>query len=364
MPGPSTVFGQSSDSLLHPPSHEPISLLTFPPRPDNCDGTWEEYCDKDREYSNITAILEGADTSVLSYMEENWKDYQGDDESFWAHEWNKHGTCMSPLEPKCYPDFQPTDEVVDYFRKTVALHKTLPSYTWLEEAGIVPSSSTTYTLAAIQAAIKKHHGFEVIVNCRSGELNEFWYHYNVQGSVQTGKYIPVPPVGSPSNCPKTGIKYLPKSSSGAPTTTRATTTAGVTSTTTGSGPGPTGAPGVLDGPGRWLVSTGAAASGGFLVSGGTWYRGGGTPATFTATPDAKGGFSLRTSKGKCVIQTDASLFCDTSVANGSSLGYDGTYLTYAGSNTFYASALPSGTAQGTVYTTSKAVSFKAAWTAL
>jgi ribonuclease T2 len=25
-------------------------------------------------------------------MQTYWKDYQGDDESFWEHEWNKHGS--------------------------------------------------------------------------------------------------------------------------------------------------------------------------------------------------------------------------------------------------------------------------------
>lgn len=359
MPGPSTASGQPID-----PPYLANWPANTPHRPDNCDGTWEEYCDKDREYSNITAILEGAAPCTLKYMEDNWKDYQGNDESFWAHEWNKHGTCMSPLEPRCYSDFKPTEEVVDYFKSTVKLHKSLPSYEWLAEAGIVPTTSATYTLAAIQAAIKKHHGFEVIANCRNGELDELWYHYNVQGSVQTGNYIPVAPVGSPSNCPKTGIKYLPKYSTGAPSTTLTTTTAAVTSTTTGSGSDPTGAPGVLDGRGRWYVSTDAASNGGFLISAGTWYRGGGTPATYTATPDAEGGFALRTSKGKCVIQDDSSLYCDASVATGSSFGYDGTYLTYAGSNTFYATELPSGNTQGKVFTTSQAVSFQATWTAV
>lgn len=62
-------------------------------RPDNCDGTYEQFCDSSREYSNITAILQeqGRD-DLLSYMKTYWPDYQGDDESFWEHEWNKHGT--------------------------------------------------------------------------------------------------------------------------------------------------------------------------------------------------------------------------------------------------------------------------------
>jgi ribonuclease T2 len=52
-------------------------------------------------------------------MSTYWKDYKGNDESFWYHEWAKHGTCISTLEPNCYNDHKPTEEVVDYFQKAV-----------------------------------------------------------------------------------------------------------------------------------------------------------------------------------------------------------------------------------------------------
>jgi ribonuclease T2 len=289
-------------------------------------------------------------------MQTYWKDYQGNDESFWEHEFGKHGTCMSTLETACYPKYQVGDEVVDYFKRSVEVFKTLPSYEWLAAAGIVPSTTATYTLAAIQAALKSHHGHDVIINCSGGKLNELWYHYNVQGSIQSGEFAPTDPVGAPSTCPKTGIKYLPKSGSN-PT---GTTTSPPTSTATGE-PGP----GELSGKGYLYVSTDASASGGFLISGGTWYRNGGTPATYTATPDGSGStFTLKTSKGNCAVQSDSSLTCAASVSAASSFGYDGAYLTYDGSNTFYATALPSGSTQGTVYTTSKSVSFQVTWKAV
>lgn len=57
-----------------------------------------------------------------------WKDFKGDDEDFWEHEWNKHGTCISTLEPECYTNYSPQQDVVDYFQKTVDLFKGLNSY--------------------------------------------------------------------------------------------------------------------------------------------------------------------------------------------------------------------------------------------
>lgn len=61
-------------------------------------------------------------------MNKYWKDYQGKDESFWAHEWNKHGTCISTLEPSCYVNYMPQEEVIDYFERTIQLFDALPSY--------------------------------------------------------------------------------------------------------------------------------------------------------------------------------------------------------------------------------------------
>ncbi|KAI1265833.1 ribonuclease t2 [Xylariaceae sp. FL1019] len=317
--------------------------------PDNCDGTYEEYCDQDRQYTNITAILQEKAPCTLKTMQVYWKDYQGDDEDFWEHEFGKHGTCISTLNPECYDDYQATDEVADYFTRAVSLFKSLPSYRWLAQAGIVPASNTTYTLAAIQAALSSHHGHNVIIRCSSGELNELWYHYNVEGSVQTGEFIAVDPVGSGSNCPATGIKYLPKYTT--PTTTSTTTTSTPTPTTI-----PTGTPGALSGKAYVRV-----LQGGFMISAGKWYNTGGTPATYTAVANEDGEtFTMKTSKGPCQILADSSLSCaDGNVA--SSFGYDGTYLTYDGANTFYAASTPSGTEQGTLYTTEQAVSAQLYW---
>ena len=98
-------------------------------RPDNCDGTYEQFCDMSRQYSNITQILQaqGKD-DTLNYMMKYFKDYKGDDESFWEHEWNKHGTCMSTFETKCYMNYMPQQEVGDYFTKLVELFKGLNTY--------------------------------------------------------------------------------------------------------------------------------------------------------------------------------------------------------------------------------------------
>lgn len=58
--------------------------------PDNCDGSYEQYCDPSREYTNIRQILtDKGETDLLAKMDVLWKSNTDDDESLWVHEWGK-----------------------------------------------------------------------------------------------------------------------------------------------------------------------------------------------------------------------------------------------------------------------------------
>ncbi|KAL9105013.1 MAG: hypothetical protein Q9163_000110 [Psora crenata] len=340
--------------------------------PDHCDGTYDANCDPARAYTNISSIISAAGaTDLLSYMNTYWKDYQGNDESFWEHEWGKHGTCISTLEPGCYTDYKPQEEVVAFFQKTVDLFKSLPSYTWLSDAGIVPSTAATYTSAQILAALRSPRGVDVAIQCsNTNEFDEIWYFYNVQGSVQTGTFIPANPGqlllqypavyapvanfvfpidGAKSNCPATGIRYLPKTTGG---------DIPPSSTTTSTGGNPTTAPGTsFSGRGTLQVTTGGETNG-CIISGGTWYTTG-TCATFTA--DASGsGFTLTSSKGKCAIQSN-DLVCGSSVSTATVFTSTGSNLANPGGAAWHASNVPSGSTQVTVSTVRGDTSLTIAW---
>ncbi|KAI9844320.1 MAG: Ribonuclease T2 precursor (RNase T2) [Thelocarpon superellum] len=180
--------------------------------PDRCDGSFEQYCDSSRQYTDISGIVQSAgNQNLLELMNTYWKDVNGNDESFWEHEWGKHGTCISTLDTGCYTDYAPHEELLDFLNTTVTLFQHLDTYQTLANAGIVPSTTATYTLAEIQDAISSVRGYAVTLGCQRGQLNEVWYHFNVMGSVQTGTFLPTSPDGSKSTCPSTGIKYLPKS---------------------------------------------------------------------------------------------------------------------------------------------------------
>lgn len=172
-------------------------------RPDECNGSYQQYCDESRQYKNITQILESFNRyDLLDYMSVYWKDDGGHDESFWEHEWGKHGTCVSTFDTSCYTDYVPTQEVVDYFQKTLQLFSVLDTYTFLKDAGIVPSTTTTYTYAAIRKALVRDRHVNATIECsgaNSTELDEVYYYYNVYGSAQDGTYIPAQPGKSLEN---------------------------------------------------------------------------------------------------------------------------------------------------------------------
>ncbi|EMD00151.1 hypothetical protein BAUCODRAFT_63809 [Baudoinia panamericana UAMH 10762] len=307
--------------------------------PDNCDGTYDANCDDERAYRNITQILKHSGAyDLLNDMQTLWVSDSGSSETFWEHEWGKHGTCISTLQPSCYTDYQPTQEVTDFFNRTVTLFKSLPSYEWLESAGIVPSITATYTRQQIQSALGANRGDRsVYLGCRHGALNEIWYFFNVQGSIQTGSFKPSDLVGTGSTCPSSGIKYLPKGAAGP----------SPTSTTTTTGPSPTSTGPVLSGRGFLDVIT-SGNKRGCIISRGRWYTSG-SCAGFTASP-LSGGFTLKSSKGYCGV-ADGALTCGARIRNAPLFNAtkDGTLL-YNGAQTFYADGVPRGRKQGMVYT--------------
>ncbi|KAJ5948334.1 Ribonuclease T2 [Penicillium verhagenii] len=179
--------------------------------PDNCDGTYQSSCDSSRAYTNISDILSAQDrTDLLSYMQTYWVNDDGSNEEFWEHEWSKHGTCINTIKPSCYTNYSPQEEVGEFFQKVVDLFKGLDTYQALSSAGITPDDSKTYELSDIQAALSKLHGGSApYVGCEDGALNQMYYFFNVAGNAIDGQYYPTAPLEK-SNCPSSGVKYLPK----------------------------------------------------------------------------------------------------------------------------------------------------------
>ncbi|THH26971.1 hypothetical protein EUX98_g7221 [Antrodiella citrinella] len=325
--------------------------------PDNCDGTFTENCDPSRAYTDISSLLTAQGSAdTLAYMQEFWVDINGQNEQFWEHEWETHGTCYSTLETSCLPSGSPKGaEAVAFFNLVVKLFKastsrlpsltcrmmahrvqqTLPTYTWLANAGITPSSSKTFTLAQITSALKTASGFTPSLDCDGKNLNQISWYFNIKGSLFDGTFVAIdaPEKGS---CATTGLKYPPKSGSPAPT-----------GTSSGGGSTPTGTPpsnGSLPSKANLLAS-----SAGGLLTGGTWSTQ--SPATFTLSGSTSS-FTMSTSKGNCGV-SGGTLSCGSGVsASTFSAQTSGGNLLLAsgGSTAFTSDSAPSGSTQETVFT--------------
>ncbi|KAJ7847866.1 ribonuclease T2-like protein [Mycena leptocephala] len=294
--------------------------------PDHCDSTFDESCDSSRAYTGISSLLTAQGASdTLAFMNTYWKDINGKDETFWEHDGQR------TLDVKCLPSGsakgQSADSSFEGGRLLQHRGQTVqdaPTYQWLEDAGITPSSSTTHTLASLTAAIKKGYGFTPALDCSGSAVSEVYYYYHLKGSVIDGTFVPIdaPKAGS---CPSSGIKYLTKT--GSPTT----------STTT------TGAPTSIPTKATIQAMQGGSQVGG-LLSLGTWSTQ--TLATYTLSGSASS-LKLSSSKGTCGVSGgvfgcgngDSSTF--SAVSSGGLI-----LLAYQGDTSFSSDDVPSGS---TVY---------------
>ncbi|UZJ55417.1 hypothetical protein CBS101457_004737 [Exobasidium rhododendri] len=182
--------------------------------PDNCDGTYEASCDSSRSGSQISQVLQMSAPSTLDYMNEYWVDVNGDNAQFWKHEYEKHATCISTLKPACYANYTSGQDIVDFFTVSTELFQQYNLYSALSSAGITPSSSETYTLAALQSAAKASFGgITPSFRCTNNvNLKEAWFDFETTGrSTTVDAFTLVDPIASNTNCATTGIKYNPKS---------------------------------------------------------------------------------------------------------------------------------------------------------
>ncbi|KAK9454486.1 ribonuclease T2-like protein [Dipodascopsis uninucleata] len=268
--------------------------------PDNCDGSYEQFCDPSRSVSSIEAVLSAsADTvDLVSHMHQIWKSSNGNDDHLWTHEWNKHGTCISTLEPKCYGSYDNSSQaIVEYFSRAVQLNSELDTFEALASAGISPNWERSWSKIQILEALGESlaDGHNVTLGCTRGNvLNEVWYHFNVQGRTQDGEFIPTDPDGFKGSCPETGIKYLPKVYKGVPHK-------------------PSQPPKYpwkpFTGHGHILVDDGTE---GCLISQGDWYASG-TCATFRTEQLSTGDVRLRSSRGDCGVNNQGRFVCGSKV---------------------------------------------------
>jgi ribonuclease T2 len=140
---------------------------------------------------------------LLNWMNTYWINQGAPNSDFWGHEFSKHATCYSTFDVPCYgPNYVEHQEVVEFFETAIKYYKRLPTWSWLKEANITPSNSTTYSLADIQGQLTKKYGAVPYVGCSGPRYNtteqgmkenstdsgrtvisEVWYYMHVSFSI-------------------------------------------------------------------------------------------------------------------------------------------------------------------------------------
>lgn len=131
-------------------------------------------------------------------MDHYWINLAAPNVDLWAHEFSKHATCFSTFDVPCYgPQYQEHEEVIEYFETTIMYYERFPTWEWLQQAGITPSNTTTYTLDDIQGTLAQRSGGVPYIGCSgpryntteaganstdSGrtEISEAWYYFWVR----------------------------------------------------------------------------------------------------------------------------------------------------------------------------------------
>ncbi|TFK77339.1 ribonuclease T2 [Pluteus cervinus] len=194
--------------------------------PDNCNGSFEQYCDASRQFDphpspaklpNGTVITPYKGPSVdtlikafgrndlLHFMDNYWINQGGPNSDLWAHEFSKHGTCMSTFDLACFGSpYRKHEEIMNYYDSVIRAFHQYPTFDMLAAFGIVPSNKTAYNLADIQSALKTQTGATPYLGCSNNgtALSEVWYFNHVLGTPQYGHFKPVEST-SASSCSTT-----------------------------------------------------------------------------------------------------------------------------------------------------------------
>lgn len=164
--------------------------------PDYCDGSYTQYCDLKRQYDpvpspNTTNALPNGTVvpaykgptvetfleafgrnDLIDWMNTYWVNQGAPNTDFWAHEFSKHATCFSTFDVPCYgPKYTEHEDVVEFFETAIKWYKRYPTWEWLNEAKIVPSNKTTYSLTDIEKALTKKSGAKPYIGCSGPRYN-------------------------------------------------------------------------------------------------------------------------------------------------------------------------------------------------
>ena len=131
--------------------------------PNYPNGGYPAFCDKKAKF----------DRSQVADLEDDlnqyWMSYSSSNGKFWKHEWEKHGTCASPVIKNQHT----------YFAEGLRLHRELDIMGALAKHNITPTADPAgYKSADLVDALKQELGAAPVLKCTNGAVVEIWFCIN------------------------------------------------------------------------------------------------------------------------------------------------------------------------------------------
>ncbi|XP_039034722.1 ribonuclease 1-like [Hibiscus syriacus] len=148
---PGSYCDSGKFSCCYPPTGKPTADFSIHGLwPNYINGSYPQNCDPSNPFN------ESEISDLISSMRMNWPSLacpSSSGESFWSHEWEKHGTC--------------SESVLDqhtYFRTALSLRQQTKFLQSLTGAGINPDGGS-YSVENIKDAIKEGTGYTPWIEC-------------------------------------------------------------------------------------------------------------------------------------------------------------------------------------------------------
>lgn len=131
--------------------------------PNYPNGGYPAFCDKSAKFDPAKVA------DLQDDLNQYWMSYSSSNNNFWKHEWEKHGTCATPV----------IKDEHTYFSEGLRLHRELDIMGALGKHGITPTANPAgYKSADLVAALRQELGASPILKCTNGALVEVWFCIN------------------------------------------------------------------------------------------------------------------------------------------------------------------------------------------
>lgn len=132
---------------------------------------------------------------IQTAMNTDWPSLNGNSQSFWSHEWSKHGTCASDV----------FSTQLEYFSGALQARQKYDIVAALAKASIQPSNSVGFTMQQFKDALTTAYGAAGMVQCDSNGNIE-----SVTQCISKNMTAMVCPSNVQDNCGSSTL-YLPSS---------------------------------------------------------------------------------------------------------------------------------------------------------